>query len=81
MRARRAKGTAALGLTDALLDFAIGATITPSNRLLITALAALVCNGTACFAGALAGALSLAAAAVRERFTQARRCNCLKMLH
>lgn len=66
MRVRRAKGTAALGSNGALLDFAIGTTITPSKRLRITALAALVCNGTACFAGALAGALALTAAAVRE---------------
>ena len=59
----------------------VGFTFATRQDLLITALAALVCNCAAGFAGALAGALAFAAAAMSQRLAQARFRNGLKMFH
>jgi hypothetical protein len=59
----------------------VGFAIATGKRLRIAALAALVGDGAAGFARALAGTLALAAAAVGERLAQAGLGDGLEMLH
>jgi len=63
------------------LGSAVGFAIAAGKNLLIAALAALVGHGAAGFAGALAGALAFAAAAVGKRLAQAGFGNSFDMFH
>jgi len=64
-------------LAEGMVQFAVAA----GHNLVVLIGAALVGNGAACFAGALAGALALAAAAMGKGLAQAGLGNGLDMLH